>query len=143
MWIQVQQELRHHPKTRRLSRELNISERDAVGMVVFLWWWCIDYAKDGNLSVKPGETKEGKWGDIAEALGWDPSDADALINALIYAGFLDSDMETYLTVHDWNKYTGKLLEEKERQAEYMRNRRAEEKKEAQKPESKPVLRQVK
>lgn len=99
MWIPSHQSLRSHPKTGRFARALGITKPAAIGHLHCLWWWCLDFAPDGNLS--PFEPEE-----IAEAAMWDGDPAD-LLAALIAAGFLDQDGAT-IGIHNWNTYAGRL-----------------------------------
>jgi len=118
-WIQSHQSLRDHPKTRRLARRDGVGGiRGAVGLLHCLWWWCIDYAPDGDLSRYDAE-------DIAIACEWE-GDPDTLVSMLVETGFLSDDGGS-LQVHDWNDYGGKLLERRERNAEQMRRARARRK----------------
>ncbi len=118
-WIQSHQSLRDHPKTRRLARRDGVGGiRGAVGLLHCLWWWCLDYAPDGDLSRYDAE-------DIAIACEWE-GDPDTLVSMLVETGFLSDDGGS-LQVHDWNDYGGKLLERRERNAEQMRRARARRK----------------
>ena len=49
-WIEVHQSIANHPKRKRLSRALGISVAEAVGLVILLHHWAIDYAPDGDLA---------------------------------------------------------------------------------------------
>ena len=111
-WIKSHQELARHPKTRKLARLLSISLPDALGRLHLLWWWALDYAEDGDLSKHDSA-------DIADALLWE-GEPDALIDALITSGFLDSDRK----IHDWWEYAGSLVEKRRANATRMRARRA-------------------
>lgn len=96
-WIQAHQELGSHYKTKRLARTLDITVPQAVGHVMLLWWWCVDYAPDGNLEGFDHV-------EIAEAAQW-PGDPEAFVEALqgcgrIGPGFLDG-----LKINDWAEYT--------------------------------------
>lgn len=114
-WIESHQELARHPKTKRLSRLLNVSLPAAVGHLHFLWWWAMDYAQDGDLSRYDEY-------DIADACGWD-GEAKQIVNALIEAGFIDEE-EDGLVIHDWFEYAGRLIEKREQNAERKRRSRA-------------------
>lgn len=106
-WIESHQELRHHPKTRRVARALNVSVPAVVGHLHCFWWWAMDYAQDGNLSRYDD-------GDIADAAGWE-GDASQFVDALRDARFID-DTE----IHDWNQYVGKLMGQRLKNAEKKR-----------------------
>jgi DnaD/phage-associated family protein len=108
-WIESNQELGGHPKTKKLARKLGISVVTAVGHLHFLWWWAMDYAKDGDLSKYEA-------GDIADAVLWD-GDEDELIGALIEARFLDKTESGGVVIHDWRQYVGKLLDKRAKDAE--------------------------
>lgn len=117
MWIESHQELRHHPKTKRLARVLRICTPQAVGHLHFLWWWCLSYAQDGDLSAY-------EIGEIADAAEWD-GDPSVFFAALVNSGFIDvAGEEEHYTVHDWQKYGGKLIDRRTSDAERKRIARA-------------------
>lgn len=82
-----------HPKTDRLAERLGLRKFEAVGILECLWHFTAQYAKRGDI---------GKWSDedIARQIGWD-NDATKLIEALVYAGFVDRCQVNRLVVHDW------------------------------------------
>ena len=85
-----------HPKVHDLARRLGIAWPHAVGLLELLWHFTARYAIQGNI---------GKWANeqIANAVGWD-GDPDVLVEALVAAGWLDSDDEHRLIVHDWHEH---------------------------------------
>lgn len=98
-WIQIYSNLRTHPKTYELARDLNLKHNyEAVGVVVCLWLWAATNASDGDLSKYPP-------GAIAEGVGW-KKNADAFVEALINAGWLDKGP---LRIHDWEEYAALLI----------------------------------
>jgi hypothetical protein len=111
MWIESHQALARHPKTLRLARLLEIGLPAAVGHLHFFWWWCVDYADDGDLSRF--ESAE-----IGLAACW-PGDAQAFVASLVAAGFVDED-DGVLSVHDWSQYGGKIALRRRANAERMR-----------------------
>lgn len=111
-WIESHQTLRDHPKTRRLARSVG-SLPAAIGHLHCLWWWCIDYAPDGDLSIFDDA-------DIADAAEWD-GDAGQFIEALTDAGFMTPDRH----VHDWYDYAGRLIVRRERNRARMRAARGD------------------
>ncbi len=111
-WIESHQGLGQHPKTLKLARLLNISKAAAVGHLHYLWWWCLDYAGDGNLALFDPS-------DIATAGAWE-DDPNLFKTALIDAGFLDEN----LTIHDWMEYAGRLVQARKRKADNMKRQRA-------------------
>lgn len=112
-WIESHQELARHPKTRRLARVLGVSIPAAIGHLHLLWWWCLDYAQDGDVT----DVME----DLAEAALWE-GDADAFWHALTESGFID--VGERATIHDWQEYAGRLVEKRKANAERMRIARA-------------------
>lgn len=115
-WVKSHQEIRQHPKTRRLARLLGISVPQAVGHLHLLWWWAVDYAGDGDLSDYDGY-------DIADAAMWE-ADADAFVAALVTAGYIDRRDNGTLFLHDWSDYQGNFIEKREKAAERKRKSRA-------------------
>ena len=119
-WLQSHQGLARHPKTKRFARLLGISVPQAIGHLHLLWWWALDYASDGDLT--PFELE-----DIADAGGWE-GDAEAFMRALIDAkgpsghGFVDNGPD--LQIHDWEEYAGRLIEQRVKNAERMKEARA-------------------
>jgi hypothetical protein len=113
MWIESHDDLWHHPKTRRLARNLGVPEPYAVGLLHYLWWWCHRYASTGDLSAYTAE-------DLADGLEWE-GDPDTLLTALVTAGFLDQTATGY-AVHDWYEYAGRLVEQKEARRAQTRER---------------------
>jgi hypothetical protein len=89
--------LGHHPKLLKFARKLNISRPQAVGHLNYFWWWAMTYAEDGNVMGHDVD-------DIAIAAEWE-GDAEQFTEALLHCGFLDADM----TIHNWERYGGKLL----------------------------------
>lgn len=102
-WIESHQEIARHPKTKKLARLLGVSLPTAIGHLHLLWWWAMDFAKDGDLSRYDPE-------EIADGAMWE-GDAQKFLDSLIQAGFVDRD-ETGIYLHDWDEYAGKLLERK-------------------------------
>ncbi len=103
-WIESNQEIARHPKTRKLSRLLDQSVVSVIGHLHMLWWWALDYAQDGNIGKYDGF-------DIAEACMW-RGDHQSFVDALIQAGFVDK-TESGLYIHDWLDYAGRLMAQKE------------------------------
>jgi hypothetical protein len=106
-YVEAHAALREHPKTKKAARLLRVAPRDIIGHLLYLWWWCQNYAQDGNLSSCSVE-------EIAEAADWqqDPHEfVDALINCGRPGepGFLEIETDGALMVHDWFDYGGKLF----------------------------------
>ena len=115
-WIQSHQTLAAHPKTRKLAHLLNVSKPAAIGHLHCFWWWALDYADDGDLSRHDAL-------DIAIGAEWD-GDAEAFLDAMRTAGFIDEDDDGARSIHDWQDYAGKLVDRRRQNAERMRNARA-------------------
>ncbi len=111
-WIQIDQSLPTHRKTRTLRRILKAdSGAHVVGYVVQLWLWAVDNAPDGNLSgIDPL--------DAAEIAGW-KGDPDEFMKALVDAGFVDPDMR----LHNWDAHCGQLIASREKSRERARKKR--------------------
>jgi hypothetical protein len=118
-YVEAHATLHNHPKTKKLARTLSITTPTAIGHLLCLWWWCQDYAQDGNLSDMT--TSE-----IAEAADW-PGDPDAFVNALLECGkeskpgYLEIAADGALLVHDWQEYGGKLFIKRQQAAKRQAN----------------------
>lgn len=113
-WIESHQTLRNHPKLTMLSEKLGITKAQAIGHLQMLWWWCIDYADDGQIDTySPIQ--------IASACDWQ-GNAGELIQALADSGFIDRDP---LRVHDWLDFCGDLIKKRleYRKAKHRRTKR--------------------
>lgn len=116
-WIKSHQELRDHPKTRKLAHILGISRPAAIGHLQCLWWWALDYAEDGSL---------GKFDSLDIALGADwEGDETLFVSSLVRVGFIDQDEDGYLYVHDWDDYAGTLIRRREANTKRMQDARAQ------------------
>ena len=110
-WIEAHQELPRHPKTKRFARMLKISIPQAVGHLFMFWWWALDYAENGDLSRYDAD-------DLADAAQWD-GDPQEFLKAMIECGpggsygFIEED-ESGMSVHDWEMYSGRLVEKREK-----------------------------
>lgn len=118
-YLEAYQELRDHPKTKRAARLLGIARPQMIGHLMCLWWWCMDYAQDGDLSDFDNA-------DIADAAEWE-GDPDLFVHALSDCGPADrhgflARSEDGLTVNDWQEYGGKYIAKRnqgrERQRQY-------------------------
>ena len=103
-WIESNQEVGRHPKTKKLARLLEVSVVSAVGHLHYLWWWALDFTQDGYI---------GKYDEfeIAEACMWE-GEHQLFIDALLQAGFVDK-TESGLLIHDWFDYAGRLIIQKD------------------------------
>jgi hypothetical protein len=117
-WIESHQELGTHPKLLKLARVLHVGKPCAIGYLHYLWWWAVDYAPEGDLSKFEAL-------DIAIGGEWE-GEPEVFVEALVRCGFLDETEGNGLVIHDWESYAGKLIDRRERNAERMREARAEQ-----------------
>jgi hypothetical protein len=107
-WIELHQSLRDHRKTIDLADRLDMPEPHVVGHLMYLWLWALDNAEDdGTLTCSDRV--------IEKASGW-VGDAGVFVEALIAVKFLDVS-DDGVAIHDWEDYTGRLLERREKNAE--------------------------
>lgn len=115
-YVEAHATLREHPKTKRLARLLDMPRPHVIGHLLNLWWWCQDYAQDGNLSGYSAS-------EIAEASEWTAA-PELFVESLLTAGFLEEDADGALIVHDWCDYGGKLFVKRQQAAKRQANWRA-------------------
>lgn len=119
-WIESHQELKNHPKVRRLARALRVSVPTVIGHLHCFWWWCVDYAEDGDLTAFGDE-------DLSDAAMWE-GDPQAFVSAMEAARWLDRSPDgERLTVHDWQDWAGRLIGMREKAKERVRKWRTEHK----------------
>lgn len=106
-WIELHQTIWTHRKTLVLAAELGIEPDLAVARVMRLWCWSLDNCPDGDLSALPPAV-------LAAGANW-TGDPEALVDALLRAGFLDRQDERLL-LHDWWEYAGRLIERRREDA---------------------------
>lgn len=99
-WIESHQELREHPKMNQLRGSMGWSVDEAIGKLHRFWWWCVDYAPNGDLR---------KYNDsvLGGSVGLNGSDCSKFVEAMVEARWLDR--EPYFRVHDWWNYIGRFL----------------------------------
>jgi len=119
-WIEAHQQLRDHPKITRLGRLLDVPRTSATGHMMFLWWWALDHAEDGDLSDYDAL-------DIADAAGFE-GDAETFVDALLACGPGDRHgfvcrNDGRLVLHDWWDYAGKLVDRRVKDRERKRAQR--------------------
>ena len=84
---------------KRFARLLEIPIYAAVGLLESLWHATARYAVLGDIGRLPDE-------EIAEAVGWDPSTAERLVQAILDARWLErhTDPNVRLLIHDWAEH---------------------------------------
>ena len=100
-WIESHQSLRDHPKVFLLADGMGWDIDLAIGKLHRLWWWCLDYAIDGDL-------RKHSHGCIGRGMGVSGPECDKVVGILMESGWLDN--EPYLRIHGWWDYVGKFLQ---------------------------------
>ncbi len=124
-WIRLDCSLTRHPKVARFAKAMGIGRHEAIGILVDLWTWAVDYCDgDGDLSKYSSE-------EILTALGVGQQAALIqvdMVEALLTAGLLDRRGKR-LTLHDWDEHQGQLVAQREanreRQRRYRQKRRGD------------------
>lgn len=115
MWIEVHQELPHHPKMDDLMEELGVKRPTAVGFVVMTILFALQYAKDGFIA-------EQRLAHHTRGAGW-PNEPKRFAAAMEKAGWWDR-VEGGWIIHDWQDYAGKLIERRHADAARKRGERS-------------------
>jgi hypothetical protein len=93
-WIRSDSNLPRHPKILCLKTLLGVDLEVVIGRLHFLWWWCLDYALDGDLSKHDPKVIE--------------SSCRIPLKTLYKAGFVDS--QPYRRIHGWWELQGNYLQ---------------------------------
>ncbi len=100
-WIASHKQFLSHPKTLDLMEYMGWDVDQCVAKLHRLWWWCVDYAEDGDLRKHNDDR-------IARAVGLNGgNDATRFVEGLVTARWLDR--EPYFRIHDWWDYYGHFL----------------------------------
>lgn len=93
-WMRLESTVRTHPKIGRLARGLGVPRVQAIGHLVALWTWVLEFAPDGDLeSFEPA--------DLADAALWE-GDPKTFVDTLISTSLLDVEVvDGTLSVHGW------------------------------------------
>jgi hypothetical protein len=133
-WIRVDCALPRHPKVAKLARTLGTSRHEAIGIMIDLWTWTVDYGgDDGDLGRYSSE-------DLVTALAIHQPEALIqvdLLTALEDCGFLDRDGDRLL-LHDWLDLQGALVAQREANRERQRRYRNKTKRDIVTPETAPI-----
>ena len=99
-WIESHQSLLNHPKLFKLCGAMEWEKYEGVGRLHAFWYWCMEYALDGDLT---------KFNDAQIALGMGVAiqQARRLVKAMVESCWIDR--EPYMRVHDWWDYVGLYL----------------------------------
>jgi hypothetical protein len=119
-WIRVDLLMPGHPKIGALAEALEVTHREAIGLLVQTWTYAGMYHINGDLSqiVKSH---------FSNYLGG--FDSVRLTVALHACGWLDADGR----LHDWDEYQGVEICRRERNAKYMQEYRMRQKEESNTP----------
>ena len=122
-WIRLDCSLTRHPKVARFAKAMGIGRHEAIGILVDLWTWAVDYCDgDGDLSKYSSD-------EILTALGVGQQAALIqvdMVEALLTAGLLDRRGKR-LTLHDWDEHQGQLVAQREANRERQRRYRQKKK----------------
>ena len=124
-WLQVHKSVLDHKKTMALAEALDLPDLYAAAHMIALWLWGLDNAPDG---VLPSSTRT-----IAKAARWE-GDPRQFADAIVHAGYIDRDEGGLLHIHDWDDTTGRLMDQREKQARKMRDARKRWKQQRDEPE---------
>lgn len=103
-WIESHQKLSNHPKVLDLMDAMSWDLDTTIGKLHRFWWWCLDYAEDGDLR-KHSENR------IARSVGLSGGkEAQKFVEAMVNSSWIDR--EPYFRVHDWWDYIGLFLQRK-------------------------------
>jgi len=96
-WIESHQSLEEHPKLVRICALTNWNQDEAIGKLMRLWWWALQYAEDGDLSrFSPDQYLSRLDKNIPP---------DTLLEHLKAAYLITKNG----LIHDWVDYAGKYL----------------------------------
>jgi hypothetical protein len=110
-WIELHEEVRAHPKIRRLAKDMGVSNAEARGWIIGLWLWAATYAEDGELTDCTNQ-------EIADACDYEGRSPGKLVQALIARNLIDVEKDRRY-IHDWSKHGLRLLESnRERQRKF-------------------------
>lgn len=103
-WIESHQALANHPKVADLMAGMDWDLDTSLGKLHRFWWWCVDYAEDGDLR-RHNDNR------IGRAVGLNSSeDCSRFVRAMVESCWIDR--MPYFRVHDWWDYIGLFLQRK-------------------------------
>jgi len=88
-------------KFKKLKRRMRLPEWQVIGLLESIWKLCRTSAQAGDIGRHSNE-------DIAASIEYE-EDADELVENLVECGWLDSDPEFRLIVHDWSDHVPNYL----------------------------------
>lgn len=107
-YMPVDQKLARHRKTIALAAELgrDVHRWQAAGLLIDIWDWAIDQAKDGRIDVEIHREA------LAKHLGTRSGYIEKTITALRKIGWIDPDGR----LHEWDEWGGKVVKAREEDA---------------------------
>lgn len=115
--IELYRSIKDHRRVTEAADALNIPVPYMIGLLSLLWLWATDNAPDGDLTGLSPRT-------ISRAVQWE-GDPQELMDTLISAGWIELSPGR-MTLHNWECYTGRLIQKREREKTRSRQRRAKE-----------------
>jgi len=102
-WIEAHQQLERHPKTHALMGEMGWDLDTTVGKLMRFWWWCLDFAPNGDLR---------KYNDaqLGGSVGLSPAESSKFVRVMVESCWIDRGNGVF-RVHDWTQYAGRYLQE--------------------------------
>lgn len=132
-WIRVDTALTRHPKIARFAKAMDMNRHEAIGVLVDLWAWSVDYAENGDLTrYSSAELLTS----LSISGGLLPGEPD-LLGALEESGLADRQDGT-LVLHDWDDHQGQLIAQREKNRERQRRYAQRRKEEALANAAKPL-----
>lgn len=109
--------LQHHKLHSFMDAAGIDTEAEAVGALACMWAWAMaqEIPEDGLIP----EMGDRSW---AKMLGIQPERVEEVRSGMIEARFIDTTQGRY-RIHNWAKYGGKVMADRQRKAEYARSRR--------------------
>lgn len=103
VWIRSDSSLAYHRKLDKLSMDMRMTRREAVGSLHLLWWWAAEHSQDGLL---PRLT------DVQIAAFCDhQNEPERFVATLVETGFIDKTPDG-LRIHDWEQWLSDPVAEK-------------------------------
>lgn len=102
-WVESHQAIERHPKTFRLMSAMGWDLDMTIGKLHRFWWWCVDYAPDGQLDRFNDDI-------LGTSVGLNGGEESSkFVRAMKQAGWIDSQP---FRVHDWWDHIGRFLQVK-------------------------------
>jgi hypothetical protein len=100
-WIESHQALSTHPKVLDLAGRMTWTLDETLGKLHRFWWWCVDYAPDGDLRRFNDQV-------LAGSVGLVPDRSEFFVQSMVASCWIDR--KPHFRVHDWWDYFGRFLQ---------------------------------